>query len=187
MFCLLFIDYLVRIRRSPNWFLVSRSLKIFLHFLFLSVLFIFNRCAYRIQELSEGYFSALFRDQTLFIALESRQGLLLPSFNDSNQSIRSRWLVLTSVVAWWLLLYFVWTWLNLALRSRRNPSRRGSKRHHKDRSPWRHIQMPGLTSQTPLRNNKTLYDRMTCQWEPQLQALYVSLENAEELYGNYLN
>lgn len=43
----------------------------FLGFLFLSTIFILIRCAYRIAELGQGYFSALFRDEGLYIGLES--------------------------------------------------------------------------------------------------------------------
>ncbi|KXJ89841.1 RTA1 like protein-domain-containing protein [Microdochium bolleyi] len=49
----------------------ARSLKVFMVFLFLATLFVFVRCAYRIKELSEGYFSQFFREENLFIALES--------------------------------------------------------------------------------------------------------------------
>ncbi|KAH7020890.1 RTA1 like protein-domain-containing protein [Microdochium trichocladiopsis] len=48
-----------------------RPLRLFLVFLFLATLFIFIRCAYRVKELSEGYFSEFFREETLFIVLES--------------------------------------------------------------------------------------------------------------------
>lgn len=46
-------------------------MKFFLTFLFLSILFILLRCVYRTVELREGYFSEMFRDEPLFIALES--------------------------------------------------------------------------------------------------------------------
>jgi hypothetical protein len=71
VFCFLFADYLIRYRKSAHWGKMPKALNIFLAFLFLSAVFIFIRCAYRIKELSEGYFSEFFRDQPLFIALES--------------------------------------------------------------------------------------------------------------------
>ena len=53
------------------WLKVDGRMKFFLTFLFLSILFILLRCVYRIVELREGYFSEMFRDEPLFIALES--------------------------------------------------------------------------------------------------------------------
>ncbi|KAJ1324869.1 RTA1 domain-containing protein [Microdochium nivale] len=49
----------------------ARPLRVFMAFLFLATLFVFVRCAYRIKELSEGYFSQFFREEGLFIGLES--------------------------------------------------------------------------------------------------------------------
>lgn len=71
VFIILFADYLIAVRRSPSWLRVDTRMKTFLAFLFLSIIFILVRCAYRIVELREGYFSELFRDEPLFIALES--------------------------------------------------------------------------------------------------------------------
>ncbi|KAF4466955.1 phospholipid-translocating ATPase [Fusarium albosuccineum] len=70
-FCALFIDYVIKASRSPSGYRLNKSMKIFLGFLFLSTFFILIRCAYRIAELGQGYFSALFRDEGLFIGLES--------------------------------------------------------------------------------------------------------------------
>ena len=70
-FCGLFADYLLSCKRCRAWLNINGRMKLFLAFLFLSVLFILIRCAYRIVELREGYFSELFRDEALFIALES--------------------------------------------------------------------------------------------------------------------
>ena len=46
------------------------SFKIFVLFLSLAILFILARCAYRIDELSEGYSGPLISNETLFIVLE---------------------------------------------------------------------------------------------------------------------
>ncbi|KAM5343475.1 hypothetical protein ACJ41O_012012 [Fusarium nematophilum] len=70
-FCTLFIDYLSRCRRSPERYKLTKPVKTFLGFMFASISFVLLRCVYRIVELHEGYFSALFRDEPLFIALES--------------------------------------------------------------------------------------------------------------------
>lgn len=73
VFSALFVDYLWRCgffgKTSKQAF--PRQLRVFLVFLFLATLFVFIRCAYRIKELSEGYFSEFFREENLFIALES--------------------------------------------------------------------------------------------------------------------
>ncbi|TDZ21017.1 Sphingoid long-chain base transporter RSB1 [Colletotrichum orbiculare MAFF 240422] len=70
-FSLLFADYLMRYSRSAARSKTDTKLKIFLAFLGLSTFFILLRCVYRIVELHEGYFSHWFRDEKLFIALES--------------------------------------------------------------------------------------------------------------------
>lgn len=70
-FCALFADYVFKAARSDSKFRLTRNLKIFLTLLFFSTVFILIRCAYRIVELGQGYFSALFRHEDLFIALES--------------------------------------------------------------------------------------------------------------------
>ncbi|KAF5024218.1 hypothetical protein F66182_3732 [Fusarium sp. NRRL 66182] len=70
-FCVLFADYVFKASKSPSRNRLDRSMKTFLNFLFLATIFILIRCAYRIAELGQGYFSALFRDEGLFIGLES--------------------------------------------------------------------------------------------------------------------
>lgn len=72
LFCGLFADYLITCSRtSTARKRLTRRMSVFLTFMFLSVLLILVRCAYRIEELHEGYFSPLFRNQPLFIGLES--------------------------------------------------------------------------------------------------------------------
>lgn len=71
VFCVSFADYLITCRRTPAWNHITKEMTRFLAFTFLSTLFILIRCVYRIVELHEGYFSHLFRDEPLFIALES--------------------------------------------------------------------------------------------------------------------
>ncbi|KAF4445741.1 hypothetical protein F53441_10547 [Fusarium austroafricanum] len=70
-FSALFIDYVVRAYKSPSRYRITQNMTFFLFFLFLATVFILIRCGYRIAELEGGYFSALFRDEGLFIALES--------------------------------------------------------------------------------------------------------------------
>ncbi|KAF6790717.1 parasitic phase-specific protein psp-1 [Colletotrichum musicola] len=70
VFCAAFADYILRWHRCSSA-KASGRLRIFLIFLGLSTFFILLRCTYRIVELHEGYFSHWFRDQALFIALES--------------------------------------------------------------------------------------------------------------------
>ncbi|CAG9992766.1 unnamed protein product [Clonostachys byssicola] len=69
-FCILFADYLLLAKKS-SWNRVDKPMKFFLSFLFLSIFFVLLRCVYRIVELHDGYFSEWFRDEDLFIALES--------------------------------------------------------------------------------------------------------------------
>ncbi|KAF7547942.1 hypothetical protein G7046_g8849 [Stylonectria norvegica] len=71
VFCGLFIDYVVNAARSTSQHRLTKNIRMFLAFLFLSTIFILTRCAYRIVELQKGYFSAMFRDENLFIGLES--------------------------------------------------------------------------------------------------------------------
>ncbi|KAF4892832.1 Glutamyl-tRNA(Gln) amidotransferase subunit A [Colletotrichum viniferum] len=71
IFAILFMDYMVRYNRSIGRSKMNGKLKFFLLFLGLSTFFILLRCVYRIVELHEGYFSHWFRDEALFIALES--------------------------------------------------------------------------------------------------------------------
>ncbi|CAF3459575.1 hypothetical protein SNK03_004582 [Fusarium graminearum] len=70
-FCALFIDYVVKASKSSSRSRLDKPMMTFLAFLFLSTIFILIRCAYRIAELGQGYFSALFRDEGLYIGLES--------------------------------------------------------------------------------------------------------------------
>ncbi|KAF5687318.1 phospholipid-translocating ATPase [Fusarium denticulatum] len=70
-FVALFVDYVVRASKSPARYRLTKPILTFLFFLFLSTIFILIRCGYRIAELNGGYFSAIFRDEGLYIALES--------------------------------------------------------------------------------------------------------------------
>ncbi|KAK2052914.1 parasitic phase-specific protein PSP-1 [Colletotrichum caudatum] len=70
-FCCLFADYMVAYTRSKTRPPMSQVLRLYLLFLGLSTFFILIRCVYRVVELHAGYFSHWFRDQALFIALES--------------------------------------------------------------------------------------------------------------------
>lgn len=74
VFILLSADYFVRLSRSkPSGWLggLPGQFKIFIVFLGLAIILIFTRCCYRIGELSEGYRGPLFRDEGLFLGLES--------------------------------------------------------------------------------------------------------------------
>jgi hypothetical protein len=68
-FTVTFVDYLNSCRRHRMQ--LDRRMKVFLYLLFLSIFLILLRCVYRVVELHEGYFSHFFRDEVLFIALES--------------------------------------------------------------------------------------------------------------------
>lgn len=70
-FVALFIDYVFKASKSPARYRLTKPILTFLFFLFLSTIFILIRCGYRIAELNGGYFSAIFRDEGLYIALES--------------------------------------------------------------------------------------------------------------------
>ncbi|KAF2221210.1 parasitic phase-specific protein PSP-1 [Elsinoe ampelina] len=70
-FCILFVDYIITCRRKGRQALLDKRLKVLLVATFLSALLILLRCTYRIVELHEGYFSHWFRDEPMFIALES--------------------------------------------------------------------------------------------------------------------
>ena len=71
VFCGLFADYVITAARSSSRNRITKNLTIFLAFLFLSTIFILIRCVYRIVELEKGYFSEIFRNENLFMALES--------------------------------------------------------------------------------------------------------------------
>ncbi|OLN96108.1 Sphingoid long-chain base transporter RSB1-like protein 6 [Colletotrichum chlorophyti] len=70
-FCFVFADYLIACTRSDARQQITRRMKTFLAFLFVATLLILVRCSYRIEELKEGYFSPMFRNEPLFIGLES--------------------------------------------------------------------------------------------------------------------
>lgn len=71
IFCALFIDYLVAVRSSTSKPMVTKRMQIFLSFMFISILVILIRCAYRIAELKDGYTGVIFKEENLFIGLES--------------------------------------------------------------------------------------------------------------------
>lgn len=70
-FCALFADYLISCRKLQSFKEIWHTMGFFLSSMFVSIVLILLRCAYRIAELQNGYFSELFREETLFIALES--------------------------------------------------------------------------------------------------------------------
>lgn len=70
IFCGLFTDYLVRYVRSIKPQALDRRLKIFFGCLSLAIMLILARCAYRVDELSEGYGGHLIHNEPLFIGLE---------------------------------------------------------------------------------------------------------------------
>ncbi|ORY70063.1 RTA1 like protein-domain-containing protein [Pseudomassariella vexata] len=73
IFCSLLVDYLVRYFQSSQSRAVSAvsgRLKTCLGFMGLAILLILARCAYRVDELSEGYLGALIHNEPLFIGPE---------------------------------------------------------------------------------------------------------------------
>lgn len=70
-FLALFVDYLISCKKLPSFKETWETMGVFLVVLFISIILILVRCAYRIAELQAGYFSELFREESLFIALES--------------------------------------------------------------------------------------------------------------------
>jgi hypothetical protein len=70
-FCVLFGDYLWSWTHSAARSKLTKRMYCFLFFFCACILLILIRCVYRIAELREGYFSELFRDEPLFVALES--------------------------------------------------------------------------------------------------------------------
>ncbi|KAK1980102.1 parasitic phase-specific protein PSP-1 [Colletotrichum cereale] len=70
-FCGLFADYLMTLMRNNSRERMTKRLQTLVAFLFISSLLILVRCSYRIEELKEGYFSAVFRNEPLFVGLES--------------------------------------------------------------------------------------------------------------------
>ncbi|KAF6821035.1 parasitic phase-specific protein psp-1 [Colletotrichum sojae] len=70
-FCTLFADYMFRYARSEYSRKLTRREKFFFGFLALAITLILARCAYRVDELSEGYSdSTKITDEGLFIGLE---------------------------------------------------------------------------------------------------------------------
>ncbi|KAH8890310.1 RTA1-domain-containing protein, partial [Thozetella sp. PMI_491] len=67
----LFIDYVVRYQRHPTARSLTSHMKLFFAFLFLSILFVLIRCAFRIDELSDGYDGALIHNEPIFMGLEA--------------------------------------------------------------------------------------------------------------------
>ncbi|KAF6824854.1 parasitic phase-specific protein psp-1 [Colletotrichum plurivorum] len=71
LFCVVFADYIIACFRSDVQQKMTRRMDIFVAFLLLAAVLILVRCSYRIEELKEGYFSPMFRNEPLFIGLES--------------------------------------------------------------------------------------------------------------------
>ncbi|KAF6836622.1 parasitic phase-specific protein psp-1 [Colletotrichum musicola] len=71
LFCVVFADYIIACFRSDVRQKMTRRMDIFVAFLLLAAVLILVRCSYRIEELKEGYFSPMFRNEPLFIGLES--------------------------------------------------------------------------------------------------------------------
>ncbi|KAK1975695.1 RTA1 like protein [Colletotrichum cereale] len=70
-FCAVFADYMVRYTRSGGARPLARREKVFFGFLALAIVLILARCAYRVDELSEGYSqSEKLTNEGLFIGLE---------------------------------------------------------------------------------------------------------------------
>ena len=64
------IDYAVRWRRTVGPTPLETTFKVFVAFLSAAILLILVRCAYRIDELSEGYSGPLISNEGLFVGLE---------------------------------------------------------------------------------------------------------------------
>jgi len=71
IFVALFIDYVVRYVRKSTTKPLQPRMKLFLSFLFLSIIFVLVRCIYRIDELRDGYDGPLIRNEPLFMVLEA--------------------------------------------------------------------------------------------------------------------
>lgn len=67
----LFADYVVRYKRRSTAGPLRSRVKIFLSFLFLSIILILVRCMYRVDELRDGYDGPLIRNEPLFMGLEA--------------------------------------------------------------------------------------------------------------------
>ena len=71
VFNALAIDYAIRYWKAEGRTnALPRQFKIFVAFLVTSMILIFIRCAFRIDELSEGYGGELIHNEKLFIGLE---------------------------------------------------------------------------------------------------------------------
>ena len=71
VFIALVIEYALRyLRASKGDAPLSTQFKVFCFFLSLAILLILIRCAYRIDELSDGYNGPLIHNEGLFIGLE---------------------------------------------------------------------------------------------------------------------
>ncbi|EEP79463.1 conserved hypothetical protein [Uncinocarpus reesii 1704] len=81
-FCGFFFDYLYRYFRSNQLakHSLSRRIEVFLSTLFLAIVLITVRCAFRVAELHEGYSGGLVSDEALFIGLEGVSVLRFPSY-----------------------------------------------------------------------------------------------------------
>jgi hypothetical protein len=71
VFILLAVDYLCRFYRLPRQAKTTFRFKVYLVFMFSSIVLILGRCVYRIDELKDGYSGALFHNQRLFCGFES--------------------------------------------------------------------------------------------------------------------
>ncbi|KAF9872666.1 RTA1 like protein [Colletotrichum karsti] len=70
-FCAVFADYMIRYSRSQYSRALTRREKVFFSFLATAIVLILARCAYRVDELSEGYSnSTKVTNEGLFIGLE---------------------------------------------------------------------------------------------------------------------
>lgn len=72
VFNALAIDYAICYRKAEGrTATLTTKFKVFLGFLIFAMVLIFIRCAFRIDELSEGYAGELIHNEKLFIGLES--------------------------------------------------------------------------------------------------------------------
>ena len=71
LFSACFADYMIRYLRSGRQNGLGWRFAVFFGGLTAATLFILTRCAYRIAELRDGYSGSLFKDEGVFIALES--------------------------------------------------------------------------------------------------------------------
>ena len=70
IFILLTLDFVILYRRAKTGVVLATRFKVFAIFFSVSIILILIRCAYRIDELSDGYSGSLIHNQGLFIALE---------------------------------------------------------------------------------------------------------------------